>query len=232
MQDILLTGVCHIYLLLKLRHENVLADAAKVLKEDFDGKNIYLINGKSDDRIKTVDLRGKFGNQKYSNLTELLDDHEECRFQYMVSNISLNKEEVVSKPEWWQRNGFQEEPRWEYQVLGAGVWYHLYDQNWDVNTARQWRANRKFAMAKVLKDYPKLKFIVYNTTSIDWWKEQGFPLDRLIYWEVQWLSGSHKKDWKERIEQIKKIGGRGFHDYPTEESYNDLYEMILANSVI
>ncbi|QDT94256.1 hypothetical protein [Gimesia algae] len=230
MQDILLTGVCHIYMLLKLRHENTLADAAKIAKPDFDGSKIHLINGDADERFRMVDLRGKFGETKYNNLRELLDDHADCRYQYMVSNVSLNKEEVVSKPEWWQKNGFAAEPRWQYQVLGAGLWYHLYDQNWDIETARAWRANRKAELIKVLKEYPRLKFIVYSTLSIDWWREQGFPMDRLIYWPVKWLAGEHKAEWKERFEVIKKQGGHGYHNYPTEESYNDLYQMILDES--
>tara|TARA_R110002167_G_C12706462_1_gene654757 strand:- start:6909 stop:7604 length:696 start_codon:yes stop_codon:yes gene_type:complete len=230
MKDILLTGVCHIYLLLRLRHENILADAAKIAKPDFDGNIIQLINGAADNRIKMIDLRGKFGETKYNNLRELLNDHTDCRFQYMVSNINLNKEEVVSKPEWWQRNGFAAEPRWEYQVLGGGVWYHLYDQNWDAETARAWRQNRRAAMVEVLREFPRLKFIVYNTSSIDWWREQGFSMDRLLYWQVKWLASEHKKEWKERQEELKKQGGHGYHNYPTEESYNDLYQMILDDA--
>lgn len=230
MKDILLTGVCHIYLLLKLRHENVLADAAKIAKPDFDSGKIHLINGTADDRIRMVDLNGKFGETRYNNLRELLNHHADCRFQYMVSNIALNKEEVVSKPEWWQRNGFAAEPQWQYKVLGAGLWYHLYNQNWDIETARVWRRNRRAALIEVLADFPNLKIIVYNTDSVNWWRDQGFPMDRLLFWPIKWLAVEHKKEWKERFEEIKKQGGHGYHNYPTEESYNDLYQMILDDT--
>ena len=230
MQDILLTGVCHIYMLLKLRYECQLATTVQVVKPDYDGSRIDLINGTADDRIRMVDLEGKFGESRYRNLHELLHANRDCRRRYMVTNIDLNSEEVVSRPEWWQQNGFPQEPRWQYKVLGSGLWYHLYDQNWDVESARAWRACRRNALAAVLQNYPDLKFIVYNDRSVDWWTQQGFPLSRLLRWEIEWIADRHYAEWEERQAEIRRRGGHGFHNYPTEDSYNDLYRIILDDA--
>ena len=222
--DILLTGVCYVFILLKMRYENKLSAAIKVVKPNYDTKNIKLINDEFNKRIKIVDFYGRLGEKKYSSFYDLLESNSGFKKIYSVSNIELDSEEVVAK-DFWRRKG--EIVSWNRKILGGGFWHHVYDKKWDANTARLWRETRKLAMLDVLRDFPNLKFIVCNEKSLKWWKENHLPQDRIIYWDVEWIASG---DWRERQEEIRKLGGFGFHNFPTEESYQELYELILKDA--
>ena len=53
-------------------------------------------------------------------------------------------------------------------------------------------------------------------------------MDRLIFWPIQFLG--RQEEYKERMEEIKAMDGFGFHNFPTEDSYNELYDIVLTDA--
>jgi len=224
--DILLTGVCHVFILLKMRYENKIADAMKVVRPDYDPSKIVLI-GDEEKRFRIVDLRGMFAKERYPTFHSMMNANSDCPFAYAVVNIELPSQDVAKR----RYEGVRKyDPRWDEWVLGpgSGFWYHLYDKEWDVETAKRWRETRRLEMVKVLRDFPHLKFIVYTKGCVKWWKDNNFPQDRLLEWDVEWIADMQSKE--EVLEAIRVMDGVGFHNFPTEDSYNELHDMIIKDT--
>ena len=228
-KDILLVGACCIFVLLKLRHENKLAAGIKVMNPDYDRNKIKLIDEEASNRIKMINLNGRFGTDVYENLYDLLKDNASYNNTYLVVNIEVAEDELVENAKRIRLRGLENKERISFiKSWSSDSWYHVYSHYWTPEQAKNWKTNRRNALAQILTDFPNLKFIVYWPKHIKWWEKQGFPMDRLIFWPIQFIGT--QKEYKERMEEIKAMDGFGFHNFPTEDSYNELYDLVLIDA--
>jgi len=235
-KDILLMGACQVFVLLKLRHENKLAAGIQVLKPEFDANKIKLL---AEDRIHMWDLRGRFDTKRHENLYDRLEDSTLYKHLYLIVSIEVAEDQFVEKARAENRRSKHHKLAADIKLWDNHGWYHLYSHNWTPQQAMNWKENRHSALIQVMKDFPTLKFVIFRSQHLKWWKTQGFPIDRVIFWPIQWLGESNQseagdpwneKEFMERMEEMRKQGGFGFHNFPTEDSYNELYDLIIRDA--
>lgn len=237
-------GACQIFALLKLRHENKLAAGIQVLKPDFDKDKVKLIT--DEDRIDMLDFRGRFGDRPitrfpHHNIYDTMRDNSHYKHVYLVVSIEIADDQMVTK----KRN--EQEKRManhrNYEMVKEWVnpgWYHMFSPHWTPEQAKEWKKHRHRAFIKTMEDFPHLKFVVFRDRNLKWWLKQGFPRDRVIFWPIRWLGESPSSEagdpwdatgwYKNRMEEMRKNGGFGFHNFPTEDSYNELYDLIIRDA--
>ena len=242
-KDILLIGACFIFVLLKLRHDNKLAAGIKVMNPDYDRNKIKLIDEEASNRIRMVDLNGR-SEKTWSrwgpaatprrkdfrwNLYDLLKDNTSYNNAYLVVNLEVAEDEVVESALRKHLRNLENKKATPFlETWQSSSWYHFYSHHWTPEQAKNWKTNRHDALVQVLTDFPNLKFIIYRPRHIKWWEKQGFPMDRLIFWPIQFIGT--QEEYKERMEEIKAMDGFGFHNFPTEDSYNELYDIVLTDA--
>lgn len=217
---ILLTGVCYVHRLLELRFR---ADAIPASRDyiryvhpDFDVGRVDFFRPGIEEKFLFTDFHGKTSSiaTEADNLPELLNlYHDKCRLMYVVGATGINLRELPAV----KASG-------NYSKLSA-FWYFLFDENWNPRSAEVFEDRRDMAILALLRAHPHLKFIFYQRSCLNWWRKMGLPGDRLLYWEI---------DWGMTGEEFRELNSRGGglpsgHRFPTEQSYNDLCELILRD---
>jgi len=221
-KKILLTGVCYVHRLLQLRFDKQNQIDRRNYIEDvhpnFDLDRVDFFKNHISEQFLFTDFHGKYDSLKIgaSNLLELLYYYApRCRRMYIVGMMGMKNTELskVLSPK-------------DYQKVSS-FWYFLFDEKWNPQKCKDWADKRDRAVRWLLKLYPHLKFIFYERQSYVWWQRAGLPDDRVINWEVDW--GMTESQYEEiRQHQLEKGIGGG-HRFPTEDSYNELCDMILKD---
>ncbi|HUT93879.1 MAG TPA: hypothetical protein VMY37_30730 [Thermoguttaceae bacterium] len=213
---ILLTGACYVYWLLSMRHREVYPDGIKLVRPHYDLSKVKLSSPAADDVFLVIDFHGVFGERRFHDLPTLLRTYaEQCRAMYVLGHMALPVTDLV---------GFDHAPK--HKILGF-FWYFLYDKTWDPERARQWKLSRERALRSILHDFPKLKFVLYWEHDVRWWDSQGLPRDRRLFWPMKRPDGGQVEQIKAALSEERM---RGFHTFPTEASYNELYEILLKDA--
>lgn len=214
---ILLTGVCYVHRLLQLRFTSDRHSYIRDVHPDFDVRKVRFFREEIADKFLFTDFHGKYSSleTKASNLRELLrlyNDH--CRLMYVVGATGISNVDMatVLTPA-------------DYQKLSV-FWYFLFDENWNPHRARQWKDARDQVLLALLAEFPKLRFIFYQKNCAKWWDQMGLPRDRMLFWNIDW--GMTPEQFEE-IRQMFLAQNRpgAAHRFPTEDSYNELCDMVL-----
>ena len=216
-EKILLTGVCYVHRLLEERFSNPKRRYIKDVHPDFDTNNVLFFRDDISQRFLFTDFHGRVSSIKTeaSDLPGLLALYEDkCEAMYCVGSTSTRSGDVPNlKPS-------------DFQKLSA-FWYFLFNESWNPIISKQWADQRDQVLFSLLKRFPKLNFIFYQEHCRVWWLKQNLPSDRMLFWEIDW--GMTESDYEDIKRDLEKKGIRGGHRFPTEESYNDLCEMILRD---
>lgn len=222
MDKILLTGVCYVHRLLQLRYEESAGIQGphyiRAVHPHFDIGKIRFFREGISDKFLFTDFHGKYSSieTEASSLPELLRLYQnKCRLMYVVGATGIRNIDVASilTPK-------------DYEKISA-FWYFMFDEEWNPHRVKQWSEQRDRAILSLLGSFPNLKFILYQDSCIQWWRKMGIPESRLVIWRPDW--GMSNKDFEEIRQSIISQGLSGAHRFPTEESYNELCDMILKD---
>lgn len=222
MDKILLTGVCYVHRLLQLRYdqEKQIARRNYILDvhPDFDLNKVAFFRDDIAEKFLFTDFHGSFSSleTEATNLYELLRLYDrQCRLMYVVGATGIANVDLaqIMSPE-------------DYKKLSV-FWYFLFDESWNPSKVKEWGRYRDKMLLLLLKQFPKLKFIFYQKKCQRWWKENNLPSDRMIYWDIDW--GMSQDDYEEIRQELIRQGKGGGHRFPTEDSYNELCDMILQD---
>ena len=217
---ILLTGVCYVHRLLQLRFSNEGHSYIRDVHPKFEIGNIDFFRDDIAQRFLFTDFHGKFSSleTEAKDLRQLLQLYSDrCQLMYVVgatgiANIDLA---TVLSPA-------------DYRRLSV-FWYFLFDERWNPNRVRAWADMRDQALLSLLIEFPKLRFVFYQPECVEWWQAKGLPGDRLIYWNIDWgMSRQQFEEIRQTFLAQKRHGAA--HRFPTEQSYNELCALILADS--
>lgn len=222
MDKILLTGVCYVHRLLQLKYEKSAGidrpHYIRAVHPNFDLRKIQFFREGISEKFLFTDFHGRFSSieTEANSLPELLRLYEDkCRLMYVVGATNIRKVDVASILT----------PR-DYEKLSA-FWYFMFDEEWNPHKVKQWSDQRDRAILSLLSSFPNLKFILYQESCIHWWCKMGLPESRLIVWRPDW--GMSNEDFEEIRQSIIGQGLSGAHRFPTEDSYNELCDMILKD---
>jgi len=216
---ILLTGVCYVHRLLQLRFTTEGHSHIKDVHPDFSVENIQFFRDEIAQRFLFTDFHGKYSSleTKAKDLRELLrlyNDH--CGLMYVVGATGVSSVDMATilTPA-------------DYQKLST-FWYFLFDESWNPHRVSEWKATRDQALLGLLADFPKLRFIFYQKNCVKWWEQMGLPRDRMLYWNIDWGMTPEQFEEIRQVFLAQKRPGAA-HRFPTEDSYNELCDMILRD---
>lgn len=215
---ILLTGVCYVHRLLEQRFGVKSRNYITDVHPDFSANNVDFFNDHISKQFLFTDFHGKTSSIKTeaNTLPELLELYEPlCKSMYVVGATHIVSSDVPNiQPD-------------DFKKISS-FWYFLFDENWNPNKVRYWQHQRNVVIFNLLKRFPKLKFIYYQSKCVDWWRKHNLPSDRMLYWNIDW--GMSVSDYEDIKRDLEAKGIRGGHRFPTESSYNNLCDMILKDS--
>jgi len=215
---ILLTGVCYIHRLLEERYSKNSHSYIKRVHPDFNAENVLFFREDIAARFCFTDFHGHHSSieTRADNLPALLELYEnECQLMYCVFATQIIDIDVAS---------IQGD---DFRKVSAG-WYFLFDSKWNPRAVERWAEKRNKVILKLLNRFPKLKFIFYQPQCRQWWEKMGLPSSRMMYWNIDW--GMSREQYAEIKAALDAQGIHGGHRYPTEDSYNHLCDMIMADS--
>ncbi|QDU09826.1 hypothetical protein V202x_32230 [Gimesia aquarii] len=214
---ILLTGVCYVHRLLEERFANPDRRFIKDVHPDFDASKVLFFSEEIAQRFLFTDFHGKLSSIKTeaNNFPELLELYEDqCEAMYCVGATQIHSLDVPNiRPA-------------DFSKIST-FWYFLFNDNWNPVTTRKWEEKRDKVLLALLVRFPKLKFIFYQERCKTWWKKHNLPSERMVYWNIDW--GMSISDYEDIKRELEKKGIRGGHRFPTEDSYNDLCDLILCD---
>lgn len=214
---ILLTGVCYIHRLLEEHFGYPDRNFIRNVHPDFDTDKVLFFRNDITNRFLFTDFHGKLSSLKTeaNNLPELLALYEDkCEAMYCVGATQIHSVDVPNL-----------QPA-DYIKIST-FWYFLFNDNWNPVTTRKWEVKRDKVLLALLVRFPKLKFIFYQERCRDWWQKHNLPADRMIFWNIDW--GMSMSDFEDIKRDLEKKGIKGGHRFPTEESYNELCDLILSD---
>lgn len=101
-------------------------------------------------------------------------------------------------------------------------WCH--DFEWSQKRMDKWEKDRNDGLRSLVSDFHNLHFVLYKKKCKRLWLELGLPESRMSYWDIKWhMTHEEYKQWAAENPEKAKYA---WHKFPTEESYNDLYEII------
>lgn len=217
---ILLTGVCFVHRLLQLRYEesNQISrpNHIRLVHPDFKMEKVNFFRDDISKKFLFTDFHGKYSSIKTeaNNLFQLLRLYQnECKLMYVVGGTGINSVDVAAVL-----------TEADYRKFGD-FWYFLFNEKWNPIRVKQWAEQRDMALKSLLFSFPNLKFIFYQPFCVKWWEDKGLPKNRMLFWNIDW--GMTAEQFEEIRQNIIDKGLRGGHRFPTEESYNELCDMIL-----
>lgn len=216
---ILMTGVCYVHRLLQLRFTQDSHSFIRDVHPSFDVNKVRFFHEDVSRQFLFTDFHGKYSSleTKATDLRELLrlyNDH--CRVMYVIGATHIadvDMATVLTPADYWKLSVF---------------WYFLFDTNWNPTRAKQWGDDRDKVLLSLLKEFPKLRFIFYQPSCVRWWQQMGLPKDRMLFWSIDW--GMTEDQFEEIRQKFLAENRKGaVHRFPTEESYNELCDMILKD---
>lgn len=216
---ILMTGVCYVHRLLQLRFTQDSHSFIRDVHPSFDVNKVRFFHEDISKQFLFTDFHGKYSSleTKATDLRELLrlyNDH--CRVMYVIGATHIadvDMATVLTPADYWKLSVF---------------WYFLFDTKWNPTRAKQWGDDRDKVLLALLKEFPKLRFIFYQPSCVRWWQQMGLPKDRMLFWSIDW--GMTEAQFEEIRQKFLAENRKGAaHRFPTEESYNELCDMILKD---
>lgn len=216
---ILMTGVCYVHRLLQLRFTQDSHSFIRDVHPSFDVNKVRFFHEDVSKQFLFTDFHGKYSSleTKATDLRELLrlyNDH--CRVMYVIGATHIadvDMATVLTPADYWKLSVF---------------WYFLFDTKWNPTRAKQWGDDRDKVLLALLKEFPKLRFIFYQPSCVRWWQQMGLPKDRMLFWSIDW--GMTEGQFEEIRQKFLAENRKGAaHRFPTEESYNELCDMILKD---
>ena len=218
---ILLTGVCYVSALLKLKFGNRERSPIQDVHPYFDLSAVDFFRPNVAERFLFTDFHGRFSTEptEATELRELLRFYNNrCQIMYVVASTGIATVDMATilSPA-------------DFQRISA-FWYFLFNEEWNPLRVKEWSEMRDQALLSLMREFPKLRFIMYEPKAAEWWLAKGLPRDRLLYWNIDW--GMTRAQYEEIRQAMIARGepGNG-HRFPTESSYNELCELILQDSL-
>jgi len=213
-KKILLSGVCYIANIIEMKHTQKTSMVSTLSQEDFDISKVKLCSKNiEEDFIVTT-------QRKYDSIIPTSSK----KFQNLGSLLSFYEQDVSSMYFVLQLHIMQKYMNESYTSKSSNFWFFVDDPLRSIHQQRKQLDDRFIAINIALEKFPKLKFVILKIKELYQIKKAGLPLDRFLYWNVDW---GDKKTFMERkqifIQENKKVS----HQYPTDNSYNDLYYMLL-----
>jgi len=213
---ILLTGICYVYSLLEEKFGNPKRRHIKEVHPNFDVNKINFFREDIVDQFLFTDFHGRFSTYQnsYRELPKLLNFYKKCELMYCLCSTRIESVDVANiQPE-------------DFYKFGS-FWYFLFNEKWNPAVVRNWEKKRDKAMLNLLKMFPQLKFIFYQECCVKWWLDHNLPKDRIIYWNIDW--GMSESDYEDIKRELEINNLRGGHRFPTEDSYNELCDLIFLD---
>lgn len=220
-EKILLTGVCYVAQLLKARFEPEAWSALLDVHPNFRVSNIDFFRPDIANRFLFTDFHGRYSSVETEarDLRELLRLYDaRCELMYVVGGTGIPQVDmarILSPADFHRVSVF---------------WYFLFDETWNPLRMKEWGELRDRALLSLFREFPKLRFILYQPGCAEWWHAKGLPTDRMIYWNIDW--GMTRRQFEElRQASLHEKRPQAGHRFPTESSYNELCRLILEDSM-
>ena len=218
---ILLTGVCYVSCLLRVRFNPEQWSPLVDVHPNFQIANVEFFRPGISERFLFTDFHGRHSSIKTEarDLRELLHLYNDrCELMYVVGTAGIPKVDMarVLSPADFERV--------------SAFWYFLFDEEWNPLRMKEWATLRDRALFALFREFPKLHFILYQPGCAEWWRAKGLPEDRMIYWNIDW--GMTRRQFEEiRQASLHETRPKSGHRFPTESSYNELCRLILEDSL-